>query len=198
MKTHEDCSSSFLRTEALVKELQSLSQRNLSSHGTGRWFSLPSRTFTSYIIIHAYTSMCIYLQWGAGTARLHGNAPCPWWKEEDEARGGVEAAEGFRGWRGSTVQRGRQRRRGLDRTDGGPGWCVRTSGCHIQTTSTYETSFSQTTQQHQQQYQHHTQTSTTLLLLTCHYLWLKHFIKLVASLVASRSKSYFGQIIISA
>ena len=98
-------------------------------------------------------------QCGAAAAGLCGDAACPWWKAEEEARGDAEATEGVRGGWGRGLW-GRWRRSQGGATGGlgwGPGWRVAVCENHVQTTTTPQNSLLQPNHHHYHQQHHHQQ-----------------------------------------
>lgn len=134
----------------------------------------PSLTAHTHARAHTYVNLCIYFQWRADAAGLHGNSARPRWKEENEAGGGAETAEGVGGWRSSRLcQEGQWKKErrwrslgGHDGGPGGPGGSVLAPKSGTQTTVTQKSCFIQWIQQHQQWQLCLRQTSKTAPLLT--------------------------------
>lgn len=119
-------------------------------------------------LTRTHVNLCIYLQWWAGAAGLHGDAARPRRKEENEARGGAETAEGAGGWTSSGLHRGGRwktgRRRSQGGDEGGAGGSVLASESRFQTTISHKSCFVQWIQQRQQWPHQLRQTSKTASL----------------------------------
>lgn len=103
----------------------------------------------------SYLSLtCIYpvgFQCRAAAAGLCGDAACPWWKAEEEARGDAEATEGVRGGWGRGLWRrwGRSQGGATGGLGWGPWWCVAICESPVQTTTTPQNSLLQSNYHHQ-------------------------------------------------